>query len=95
MVKSTKTDFIRIVRNFGPYRFNNIAPKAMLHCKVLQYIFIFQALTEFISEKGYPREVYEVVTNFPRRIITDLDMNLTMKEAKLFPRETVFVQIKD
>ena len=67
----------------------------MLHCKVLQYIFIFQALTEFISEKGYPREVYEVVTNFPRRIITDLDMNLTMKEAKLFPRETVFVQIKD
>lgn len=54
-----------------------------------------KALTEFISEAGYPREVYEVVTNFPRRVITDLDPQQNMKEVKLFPRETVFVQLKE
>jgi len=54
-----------------------------------------KALIEFISEKGYPLDDHEIVANFPRRIISQLDQDKTMKEHSLFPRETLFVQLKD
>eukprot|EP00088_Acartia_fossae_P041974 TRINITY_DN4393_c0_g1_i4.p1 TRINITY_DN4393_c0_g1~~TRINITY_DN4393_c0_g1_i4.p1 ORF type:complete len:532 (+),score=166.90 TRINITY_DN4393_c0_g1_i4:54-1649(+) len=53
-----------------------------------------KALTEYISAKGYPSEVYEVVTNFPRKVITSLDLYTTLKDLNL-ARETMFVQLKD
>jgi len=54
-----------------------------------------KALIEYIGERGYPSQLYEVLTNFPRRIITKLDLDKTLKDVELCPRETVFVQLKD
>ena len=50
---------------------------------------------EFLSSQGFSQNHYEVVTNFPRRQIDCLDQELSLKEASLFPRETVFVHLKD
>jgi len=54
-----------------------------------------QALLKFIDTKGFSPENHEVVTNFPRRQLNTLDCSKTLKELGLYPRETVFVQIKD
>eukprot|EP00092_Neocalanus_flemingeri_P015956 GFUD01017273.1.p1 GENE.GFUD01017273.1~~GFUD01017273.1.p1 ORF type:complete len:450 (-),score=171.83 GFUD01017273.1:167-1516(-) len=54
-----------------------------------------QALLLFISFKGFSLENHEVVTNFPRRQVNALDTSQTLKEVGLYPRETVFVQVKD
>jgi len=54
-----------------------------------------RSLLLFISSKGFSTEHYEVVTNFPRRQIDSVDKDLTLKDASLFPRETVFVHLKD
>lgn len=54
-----------------------------------------KALLEFISWKGFSLSDHEVVTNFPKRVLSQLDQNLTLKEHNLFPRETIFVQLKD
>jgi len=53
------------------------------------------ALLLYIEEKGYSVESHEVVTNFPRRVLHSLDSKATLKELGLFPRETVFVHLKD
>ena len=37
---------------------------------------------------------HEIVTNFPRRILTDVDTKQTLKELGLFPKEMVIVQQK-
>jgi len=34
-----------------------------------------------------------VQTNFPKRIVSDLSPDLTLKEANLYPRETIFAQL--
>jgi len=54
-----------------------------------------QALLLYVCSKGFSLENHEVVTNFPRRQVNTLDTSQTLKEAGLYPRETVFVQIKD
>ena len=53
---------------------------------------LFQAIIKYVTSRGFPLESYEIVTNFPRRILTDLDETKTLKELGLFPQETVFVQ---
>ncbi|CAE1274901.1 UBX domain-containing protein 7 [Acanthosepion pharaonis] len=50
------------------------------------------ALEEYVQEEGYSSEKYELLTNYPRRKLSELDMNLTLKDAGLFPQDTVFVQ---
>ena len=50
---------------------------------------------EFLSCQGFSQDQYEVVTNFPRRQIDSLDQELSLKDASLFPRETVFVHLRD
>merc|ERR1712029_678720 len=52
----------------------------------------FTAIIKYVTSRGFPLESYEIVTNFPRRILTDLDETKTLKELNLFPQETVFVQ---
>ena len=53
-----------------------------------------QAIIKFVSSEGFSLENHEIVTNFPRRILTDLDTSQTLKDLGLFPKETVFVQQK-
>merc|ERR1712018_838024 len=52
----------------------------------------FMAIIKYVVSKGYPLERYEIITNFPRRILTDLDETQSLKELNLHPQETVFVQ---
>ena len=52
----------------------------------------FQAIIKYVVGEGYPLERYEIVTNFPRRILTNLDETKSLKDLQLFPQETVFVQ---
>merc|ERR1711874_218687 len=53
-----------------------------------------KALVLYVRGKGFSLEDHEIVTNFPGRVITDLNLMDTVKEAGLFPQETVFVQLK-
>ncbi len=54
-----------------------------------------RALVLFVGSKGFVQADYEVVTNFPRRVLSDLDLDQSLREAGLCPQETVFVQLKD
>ncbi|XP_023330095.1 UBX domain-containing protein 7 [Eurytemora carolleeae] len=54
-----------------------------------------KALVLFVGSKGFDLEDHEIVTNFPRRVISELDQEMSLKDHQLFPRETVFVQLKD
>ncbi len=54
-----------------------------------------RALVLFVGSKGFGSADYEVVTNFPRRVLSDLDLDQSLREAGLCPQETVFVQLKD
>ena len=54
----------------------------------------FQAIVGYVASEGYSLDKHEIVTNFPRRILTDLDTTQTLKDLGLFPKETVFVQQK-
>ncbi|XP_076042373.1 UBX domain-containing protein 7 isoform X2 [Oratosquilla oratoria] len=52
------------------------------------------ALVKYVGSKGYSNERFELVTNFPRRQISYMDFNKTLKDVGLFPQETVFVQAR-
>ncbi|KAK7075280.1 UBX domain-containing protein 7 [Halocaridina rubra] len=53
-----------------------------------------KALVKFIGTKGYNNEQYELVTNFPRKELSGLDFNTTLRDAGLFPQETIFIQAR-
>lgn len=53
-----------------------------------------KCLLLYIEELGYDAQKYELVTNFPRRNLCLLDLNKTLKEVDLYPREMIFVQLK-
>ncbi|XP_076311270.1 UBX domain-containing protein 7-like isoform X1 [Tachypleus tridentatus] len=53
-----------------------------------------QALVLYVAAQGFPKDHYELVTNFPRRNLSDLKPSQTLKDIGLFPRETVFIQLK-
>jgi len=54
----------------------------------------FLAIVEFVKSEGFGLDQHEIVTNYPRRILTDLDTKQTLKELGLFPKEMVIVQQK-
>ena len=51
-----------------------------------------QDLFTYLTEVGVDIHQNEIVTNFPRRVLQDLDKSLTFVEANLYPSVTVFVQ---
>ena len=67
-----------------------------IHYDILFWFYFnsFQALVLYVASKGFSNESYEMVTNFPRRKLSYLDFEITLKEAGLFPKETVFVQAR-
>lgn len=54
-----------------------------------------QVLFDFVASKGYPSDEFKLLTTFPRRNITQLDMAWSLVEAKLFPQETLFLEAKE
>jgi hypothetical protein len=51
-----------------------------------------QELFDFLSQRGINISSHEVVTNFPKRSLQDLNRLVTFKDADLYPSVTVFVQ---
>ncbi|XP_047130150.1 UBX domain-containing protein 7 isoform X1 [Hydra vulgaris] len=49
-------------------------------------------LSEKVAQLGWPIEQYELIKAFPRQNISELDCQLSLKEAGLHKQETVFVQ---
>lgn len=54
-----------------------------------------QVLFDFVASKGYPSDEFKLLTTFPRRNITQLDLAWSLVEAKLFPQETLFLEAKE
>lgn len=54
-----------------------------------------EALQLFVETFGYSQKNYELVTNFPRKNLSDLELTKTLKDVGLYPRETIFVQLKN
>jgi hypothetical protein len=60
--------------------------RSFLASTPLQVLFDFLEVEDCPLSRGF---VYQ--TNFPKRIISALDPILTLREASLFPQETLFV----
>ena len=45
--------------------------------------FLFQALIEFIEWKGYKVSDHEIITNYPRRIISELDQESKIRAFEI------------
>lgn len=56
------------------------------------FLFLLQDLVKYVEAQGFSNERYELVTNFPRKKLSYLNSELSLKDAGLFPRETVFIQ---
>ncbi|XP_046840421.1 FAS-associated factor 1-like [Xenia sp. Carnegie-2017] len=46
----------------------------------------------FVQSKGYLEEQYAVVTNFPRKQLSNLDPDKSLQSLGLYPQETLFVE---
>ncbi|GFY48282.1 UBX domain-containing protein 7 [Trichonephila inaurata madagascariensis] len=53
-----------------------------------------KSLLLYLGEIGYNPEKYELVTNYPRRNLCQLDLFKSLKDVDLFPREMIIVQLK-
>ncbi|PNF28041.1 hypothetical protein B7P43_G12538 [Cryptotermes secundus] len=53
-----------------------------------------RALTSYVASKGFRRKDYEMVINFPRRVLSDMDGTIAVKDLGLHRQETVFVQLR-
>lgn len=53
-----------------------------------------RALTLFAHEQGFAESSHELVTNYPRRNLSELDSTLMLNEVGLFPKETIFIQLR-
>ncbi|XP_077555032.1 UBX domain-containing protein 7 [Haemaphysalis longicornis] len=54
-----------------------------------------KALISFASCSGFSEKTHELVTNFPRRNLSELDHSVTLRDAGLFPKETLFIQLRN
>lgn len=50
-----------------------------------------QELFNFLQKQGLDMSEHEVVTQFPRRNISEIDQTVNFKMSGLYPRETLFV----
>ncbi|CAK8689474.1 UBX domain-containing protein 7-like isoform X2 [Clavelina lepadiformis] len=53
-----------------------------------------QDFTYVVALKNYDLSCYELLTNFPRRLISSMPSGMTLEYAGLCPQETVFIQEK-
>ncbi|UYV62454.1 UBXN7 [Cordylochernes scorpioides] len=53
-----------------------------------------KALLQYVVSRGFSADEYEVITNFPRKDLSSLEGSRTLQEVGLYPRETVFIQLK-
>merc|ERR1711976_266513 len=53
-----------------------------------------QTVLDYLTIEGFPEEEYKVLSSWPRRDLTALDANQTLKELKLYPQETLTLEEK-
>lgn len=51
-----------------------------------------QTLLDYCVVQGYPPAEYKIISSWPRRDLTSLDVNKTLEELKLCPQETVILE---
>nr|CAH7718762.1 unnamed protein product [Callosobruchus chinensis] len=51
-----------------------------------------KVLLDFLVVQGYPAEEFKVISSWPRRDLTALDKNQTLKDLNLCPQETVILE---
>jgi hypothetical protein len=67
----------------------------MFYIFVIKHVVLFfKALTSYVASKGFHRKDYEMVINFPRRVLSDMDGTIAVKDLGLHRQETVFVQLR-
>ncbi|XP_019850661.1 PREDICTED: UBX domain-containing protein 7-like [Amphimedon queenslandica] len=52
-------------------------------------------LFTYLNEEGISLSQYEVITTFPRRVVSLLPRDTTFRQAGLYPRHTLYVQLID
>lgn len=52
------------------------------------------ALVKYAASKGFTRDKFELMANFPKRLLLTMDSEMTLKDAGLFPHDTIFVQAR-
>jgi hypothetical protein len=55
---------------------------------------LLQAVVKYAARKGFPRDKFELMANFPKRLLLTMDSEMTLKDAGLFPHDTIFVQAR-
>ncbi|KAG1663354.1 UBX domain-containing protein 7 [Nymphon striatum] len=53
-----------------------------------------KAVILFAESEGYPEKNFELITNFPKRNLSDMNENETLNDLELSHREIIFVQAK-
>ena len=84
-------------RRFDAFFFQTAGPcihkSCLKFCKlVVVFSSFLQAVIVYAECLGYPASDYTLVTAFPRRSISDLPSESSLKDAGLFPRETVIIK---
>ena len=62
---------------------------------IIIIILLLQVLFRYLKEEGISMTDHEVVTTYPRCLLSSLPHTYTFKQAKLCHRQTVFVQLVD
>ncbi|KAL4226419.1 UBX domain-containing protein 7 [Mactra antiquata] len=52
------------------------------------------AIVLFVASHGYSNERYELIAQFPRRMLSQLDFDATLRDIGLHAQETIFVQAR-
>lgn len=51
-----------------------------------------QTLINFVTSKGFPLDKFKIIASWPRRDLTSLNVDSSLKELKLYPQETVILE---
>jgi len=53
-----------------------------------------QTVLDYLTIEGFPAEEYKILSSWPRRDLTTLDLSMTLMELKLYPQETLMLEEK-
>ncbi|KAL3851976.1 hypothetical protein ACJMK2_015666 [Sinanodonta woodiana] len=99
--KSTKKEDPVVTRDYRTYFGKDGDPKTNILFRfpdgrreqlVLPGSSRLMALVLFVESLGYPYECFEMVTQFPRRLLSELDLEATLQEVGLHQQESIFIQ---
>uniref|UniRef100_A0A336LNU8 CSON009168 protein n=1 Tax=Culicoides sonorensis TaxID=179676 RepID=A0A336LNU8_CULSO len=51
-----------------------------------------QTLLNYVTSKGFPIDEFKIICNYPKRELTGMDVNQSLKQLKLYPQETCILE---